>query len=370
MLEGLYKKEDFDMHENKARITAARGRKRSGRKTVIALGLAAAVLVLALLGGMALKHRRAQPPLKIAGYEIGEEEYNWAMYRARNEVLALHSAAGISPIEWDVRTELGLPLEMVAERTVEILKEFYAINTLAVERGYLQDASFAALEEARQALNKNNQEAIAAGEIVTGLTNYTLERYIDYRTAGLRRQFCYDESNPEMAVTEQELRLRYEQDKDIFYALPDSFILSWIEIRHRPELETQAEQLRLDAAEAGSLAEVMARYPELAACHREESFEGRDYGTYEREYSLLLAYADELDAGEISQVICRDGWIWLLECVQRRENGYVDFDSVAAVVRGTVREERYDALVAQLAGQIDAEYDAEALYRYTARQLS
>lgn len=357
------------MHVDKVRITTNPGRKRQGRNTLVAVGLGMAVLVLALLGGMALKHRQAQPRLKIAGYEISEEAYNWAMYKARNEVLSLHSTAGISPVEWDVQTELGLPLEMVADRAVEILKEFHAVGILAVERGYLKDASFAALQEERQALNDSNREAIDAGGIVTGLTTYTLERYIDYRAASLRRQFCYDESNPEMAVTKEELRQRYEQDKDKFYAVPDSFSLSWLEIQDRPELEPQVEQLRLDAVEAGSLAEALENYPQLAPYYREESFDGREYATYEREYSLLLAYADELDTGEVSQVICRDGWIWLVECVERRENGYVDFDSVAAVVRGTVREERYDALVARLAGQLEAEYDAEALYRYTARQL-
>lgn len=336
---------------------------------MVAVGLGMAVLVLALLGGMALKHRQAQPRLKIAGYEISEEAYNWAMYKARNEVLSLHSAAGISPVEWDVRTELGLPLEMVADRAVEILKEFHAVGILAVERGYLKDASFAALQEERQALNDRNREAIDAGGIVTGLTNYTLERFIDYRTAGLRRQFCNDESNPEMAVTEQELRQRYEQDKDKFFALPDSFVLRWIEIRDRTELEPEVEQLRLDAVETGSLAEALENYPQLAPYFREESFDGRQYATYEREYSLLLSYAEELNTGEFSRVICREGWIWLVECLERRENGYENFDSVAAVVRKTVQEERYDALVAQLAAQLEAEYDADGLYSYNARML-
>lgn len=357
------------MRVDKVRVTAKPGPKGQRRKTLIFLGLGIAVFALVILGVMAMKHQQGQPKLKIAGYEINEEAYNWAMYKARNEVLSAHSAAGISPVEWDVRTELGLPQEMVADRAVEILKEFYAVGILAVDRGYLQDASFEALQEERQAVNESNREAIDAGSIVTGLKNYTVERYIDYRTANLRRQFCYDETNPEMAVTEQELRQRYEQDKDRFYAVPDSFILRWIEIPDQPELEAQVDRLRLDAVDAGSLEEALDNYPELASYLREESFEGQHYATYEREYSLLLSYAGELNTGELSPVFCENGCIWLVECVERKEGGYVDLDSVAAVVLDSVREERYDALVAQLAGQISAEYDAEALYRYTARLL-
>lgn len=356
------------MNIEKAPATSNRRRKGQGRKSAIPVWLCA-VALLSVLAWMIPKQRQTQPKLNIAGYEIREEAYNWAMYKARNEVLSLHSAAGISPVVWDVRTELGLPQEMVADRAVEILKEFYAVGVLAMERGYLRDASFEALQEECQAVNESNREDIDAGSIVTGLKHYTLERYIDYRNAGLRLQFCHDETNPENVVTEQELRLRYEQDKDKFYGLPDSFVLHWIEIWDRPELEPQVEQLRQGAVEAGSLIQALETDSQLKSYFCDVSFDGRQYATYEREYSLLLSYAGELNTGEISQVICENGCIWLVECVERKENGYEDLDSVASVVLAAIREERYDALVTQLAGQINAEYDTEALYRYTARQL-
>ena len=364
-----YMKEAVDMRVHKAPVSTPTGRRGQGRKILIVLGLGIAVFALVILGMVAMKHQQGQLKLEIAGYKVSEEAYSWAMYKARNEVLSRHSAAGISPVVWDVRTELGLPQEMVADRAVELLKEFYAVGVLAVDRGYLQDASFEALEEDRQALNQSNRENIASGGIVTGLTNYTLEQYIHYRNAGLRLQFCYDETNPENVVTDQELRLRYEQDKDKFFGLPDSYVLHWIEIWDRPELEPQVEQLRQSAVEAGSLIQALETDSQLKSYFCDVSFDGRQYATYEQEYSLLLSYAGELNTGEISQVICENGCIWLVECVERKENGYEDLDSVASVVLAAIREEHYDALVAQLAGQINAEYDTEALYRYTARQL-
>lgn len=356
------------MNIEKAPGSANRRRKGQGGKTAILMGLCV-VALLSILAWMIPMRRQTQPELKIADYKISEEAYRWAMYKARNEVLSWHSAADISPVVWDVRTELGLPQEMVADRAVEILKEFYAVGILAMDRGYLQDASFEALEEDRQALNQSNRENIASGGIVTGLTSYTLEQYIDYRNAGLRLQFCHDETNPENVVAEQELRLRYEQDKDKFYALPDSFVLHWIEIWDRPELEPQVEKLRQGAVEAGSLIQALETDSQLRSYFRDVSFDGRQYATYEREYSLLLSYAGELNSGEISQVICENGCIWLIECVERKANGYEDLDSVASVVLAAIRDERYDALLAHLAGQINAEYDTGALYRYTARQL-
>ena len=68
------------------------------------------------------------------------------MYQARNEVLSDHAAAGISLTDWSRETALGAPCKLVTERATQILAEYYAVSTLAVERGYLADASLSALE--------------------------------------------------------------------------------------------------------------------------------------------------------------------------------------------------------------------------------
>lgn len=342
------------------------------KRVVVCCGAVAVALLLGIFGYG--EYRQSRPLLVVGGYEVSREEYRWAMYQARDDVLSEHSAHGITSIEWDVSTRLGMPYEMVAQRAVEILCEYYAVSTLAVERGYLEDAGYEALTRELEEENRLRSEAVASGGIVTGLSSYDLEQYIEYRTSALRRQFCDDESNPEMTVTQQEVRQRYEADKATLYTVEDTRKLRFIEIRDVPEeqaeaLEAQVLQLRERTAQCGSMAEAVNEMPQLQEYYQELTIDSDSYAAYARSYGDLLVYAQELDTGDVSQVICCNGWIWLIECVERIENDYASYESVAAVVERSIREQRYDALVAQRAAQMEIGYDAAELYRYTARQL-
>lgn len=352
-------------------------KRRFSKKLVIGIcgGIAAVLTAFGAFFGWRAWHE-AQPLMTVAGFEISQEEYRWAMYAARDDVLSEHSANGISPIRWGEETALGMPYEMVARRAVEILREYYAVGTLAVERGYLEDAGYDAMVRQLEANNQERSKAIASGQVITGLSSFELEQYISYRASGLRRQFCDDETNPEMALTEEDVRRRYEEDKADLYNMEDSVQLSYIEIsdgnlqaEEVSSLEQEVRQLRMAAVECGSLKEAVSQMPRLLEYFREMTMEGESYASYARTYGDLLALSEELDSGEVSEVISRSGRIWLIECVERVDNDCQPFESVASVVKRTIQEERYDALIAQRTEQMEAEYDAERLYRYTAEQL-
>ena len=106
---------------------------------------AATLLALLALSALTvgLTARSSFPRLEVCGFRVTEEEYLRAMYRARNEVLSDHAAAGISLTDWSAETALGDPRRLTMDRALELLREYYAVSTLAVERGYLTDASFA-----------------------------------------------------------------------------------------------------------------------------------------------------------------------------------------------------------------------------------
>lgn len=342
------------------------------KKYIIGFCCIAAAAVLAVAAFFGVKAwQDSRPLLEVDGHQIGKEEYSWAMYAARDDILSQHAASGISPIQWDVETELGMPYEMVAERAVEILQEFYAVMSLAEERGYLEDGTFAALKAEQEEGNRQREEAIAAGEIITGLSHFDLQQYIDYRISGLRRQFCDDETNPEMTVSESDILQRYEEDKARLYAMEDTLELHYVQIsaEDTAAMEEAVGQLRQAAADCGSLQEAVAENPQLQEYYQELTLEGENYGSYSRVYEDILAYCESLQTGELSEVICVGSEIYLIECVQRIENGFQPLDSVRSVVKSAIQKSRYDDLIAQRTGEMEAEYDAARLYRYTAEKL-
>ena len=58
-----------------------------------------------------------------------------------------------------------------------------------------------------------------------------------------------------------------------------------------------------------------------------------------------------------------------MECLDRTVHSYVPLEEVRSVVAQSIRESRYDALIAARADEIRIHADPDRLYRFTAAQL-
>ena len=308
------------------------------------------------------------PRLEVAGFRVREEEYLRAMYQARNEVLSDHAAQGIALTDWDRETALGDPRELTVQRTLDILAEYYAVSTLAVERGYLADAGYDAMLRELEQTNRQRKEALASGTIITGIPSFTVEDFLAYRASNLRLEFTNDPDQPENQVTEEEIRLRYEADRDALYRQPDSMELAYIAIDAAPG-EIDALEQALLALSPGSLAEALEAQPGLKAYYAEASIQPENYSFYDRTISDVLSLAAGLQPGERSGVIRQGERLYLVECLGRTVHSYVPLEDVQSVVAQSIRESRYDTLIAARAEQLPIQVDLDQLYRFTAAQL-
>ena len=347
---------------------------RKGKKklamTIFACGAAMIAVIAAIMRNASL----GQMFLKIDGNSFGEEAYNWAVFSARDDVL-LSDSTSENEDSGDISESF---YEDVAERAVKILQEYYAVSSLAVECGYLQDPSFTALMEELEEENEKRRADIADGQVVTGLASYDLDQYIQYRAETIRRQYCADSSNPGMDITESEMRQRYEKDKTVFYTQEDDLDLYYIEIntgemrmsaQEAEALESEVAILREEAVECGSLKDALEKAPELRQYCNILSVDGAEYASYARTYVDLLSYAEGLDTGDISELINENGNIFLIECTARVKNDYVSFENAFSMLERSVREDRYNDLIRERIAQQTVMYDADMLYRYTKQQL-
>ena len=346
-------------------------------KIFVAIAVLSLVTVVAIVAFVSQK-TSSQTFLIIDGNKVDEKEYRCAMFSARDDILAQMNQSGDPKLIWNAQTDIGVPYEMVAERAIQILREYYAVNSLAVEYGYLESAGFGTLTEQLKRENEYRAAAIAAGELVTGLTSYDFDQYIQYRMDAIRRQYCQDAGNPGMAISETELRQQYEQDKGSLYTQADDLDLSYIEIdtnamelseQELLELEAEVELLRQEAVECGSLQEALTQFPNLRQYCATLAIGGNEYAAYAKSYAALLCYADGLQTGDISDLISEYGTIFLIECTKRVKNDYVPIESLTSVLEQSVRNHRYDCMIQERILQLKVEYDAEKLYQYTEEQL-
>lgn len=344
-------------------------------KKILLWSAGAAVLMLALVLILSPQPKpEAFPQLELAGHRIGQEEYLQAMYQARNDVLSDHAAAGISLESFHERTSLGDPCELITQRALKILSEYYAISTLAVERGYLADAGYEAMLRDMEDLNRQRQEAITSGGIITGLPHFTPADYMTYRASNLRVLFTNDPNNSEYPVSQAAIQERYEADKADLYGVPDDLELSYLVISTDPEeadaLAQELEKLRRSALEKGSLALALEEMPQLKDLYQEISVDRGTYSVYSRSHGDILACAAQLQTGDISQVFRQEGWLCLVQCRKRTQHMYTPLEEVESLVVQSIRESRYDALITERMEQMEVITDLQALYRFTAEQFN
>lgn len=310
------------------------------------------------------------PRLEVSGFRITREEYLQAMYQARNEVLSDHAEAGISLTDWHTPTPLGDPCRLAADRAVEILTEYYAVSTLAVERGYLADAGYEAMLRDMEAVNQRRQDALEGGAVVTGVPLFTAADYITYRSLNIQQQFWNDPANPENQVTDEALRLRYEADRDALYRQPDSMVLRFLLTDGADDaMEADFQLLRQAALQTGDLTAALEAYPQYRACCQEISVDPGSYAFYGRSYSDVLVWAAGLQPGEISEVLRQEDRLCLIQCLERTASPYAPLEEVETIVVQSIRESRYDELIAGRMENTRIEGDLKALYRFTAEQL-
>lgn len=335
-----------------------------------ALILCSAVLILTVLAVCLWCFRSPFPRLEVGGFRITEEEYLCAMYRARGDVLSDHAAVSHSLTDWSAETPLGDPRRLTMERALEILREAYAVDTLAVEQGYLSEAGYEAMVRDMEQLNDERQAALEAGAVITGFPSFTMDDYIAYRASAIRLQFCTDPDNPEYQVTQQELQQRYETDRDNLYRQPDSMELAFVLIDGASgELEQALEALREKALRSGDLAAALEELPQLKPYSQHISVAPGTYGVYSRSHGDVLVWADELQTGEISRIFRQDDRLCLIQCLERTDHQYVPLEEVQSIVEQSIRESRYDALIAERMAQMEVQGDLEKLYRFTAELL-
>ena len=331
----------------------------------------AIVISALILAGSAIAlwvNRDDFPKLEISGFRISREEYVRAMYQARNDVLSDHAAAGISLTDWSRETALGDPCALVTERAIQIMREYYAVSTLAVERGYLQDAGYDAMERELEELNHQRQQAMESGAVITGVPTFTTADYMTYRASGFRLQFCNDPANPENRITEAEIRARYEADRESLYRQIESMELAYILIDAGSDVDAW-EQILQKARETGDLTAALAEFPQLGDYYREISVTPGNYASYERAIGDVLALAENLEAGELSQVFRQEDRLCLVLCKTRTGEPYANLSDVASVVAQSIRESRYDALIAERMENMEIRGDLDKLYRFTTEQL-
>lgn len=173
---------------------------------IIAAGIAVSAVILT---------RDRMPRLDINDERISQEEYLQAVKSVRFDVKAYFRntyGAETDGDFWNRRYGEEIPFRKLAEEALDLLKYRHAVYDTAREKGYLreEEISYDSIVKRMEDENRERKEKKENGETVYGLTEYSLDQYLDYEISSLQERYINDPENEDMEVSEEELRTYYE----------------------------------------------------------------------------------------------------------------------------------------------------------------
>ena len=318
--------------------------------------------------------------LKISGNEVSREELLAAANQKRYEVASYFTDRGGGSVDagfWEREVDGELPYEKLAQEAIEELKYFYAVYGLAKEKGYVEDSSYLALQKRWEEENQFRKEKIEKGEAVYGLSEYTLELYLEYEMDSIQKSYCDDLDNEGMEVTDAD-REQYYQEHEDFYQREDDRTLDYIKIPYSQEGmdEGQIKELKdcltsvYKAMDSKHSLKELAEKEELVSPYLGHAdVTAAQLRTYSRSISDILEYAWDLQAGESTAVLDENGALYLIECSGRSANDPVSMEEVRDSINKTLREERYDEIVEERAAKSSVEGDMESICLFLKKHL-
>lgn len=277
---------------------------------------------------------------------------------------------------WTEEKDGQKPVELLKDRTMEQLRKLAAAYELAKEEGIEPEGGLGGVINRMEQENKDRAQKIQNGQVVYGLSNFSFSPYVEYELSWMESQYCVDLDNPNMQISDEERQRYYEENKQTQFQKNDDIALDYIRIDcadlDQQQIETRKAQLvelsgKISAD--NTLAQAAKQYPDLQDDVEQMDLASSEVSSYTRIIGDVLDYAADLTAGQATQVIDENGFLYLIQCTSRTVNDYMPMDQVVDNINKALREQRYQQLLEQKASELTFDGNDRQLIRFCTKQL-
>jgi len=346
---------------------------------VLLAGVFALVLIITLVG--ILLRSSHGFAVQINGVDVEEDEYLMAMNANLYETTQYFSQkykATVDKAFWETDFNGEVPYKALADRSIEELKRIRAVYSLAQEKGYIDSASYKDLLFRFTSENKSREERIKNGEPVYGLSQFTLDLFIEYEMDSIQKLYCNDLENEGMKISEEERIKYYEENKDKMFTKYDDVELEYLKVNYSLDempkedidfLRGLMEEVYKKLDESTCLGEVVKSYTELMPYYSHQKILSDEMSAQSRIIGDVLYLSENLKKNESTNVVDENGALYLIRCMDRNEYGYMELDEVADIINKNIREERYDYIIEERAASSVVSGNMERLYKFTLKNI-
>lgn len=249
-----------------------------------------------------------------------------------------------------------IPIRYAREKTLQDEVRIKIQQILMKENGIAGDISYEGFLKSLKEENEKRQDAVKKGQAIYGPEQYGANEYFDYQLANYVYKLKQKLFSGKSAASEEELRKKYESDKETYYRLPDYVKLEKITIpfgsgtadrESAEQLITKAKRM-IDSGRAfGEVAKQFNRDGKAEEqIFDETTAKNDDYLVPE-----LKAVAGSMEPGQISGLIETKDEFVIVKCTDKKTNRYQSYTDVLDKVKTAYMDEQYEQLINKLVGE-------------------
>ncbi|WP_433510492.1 hypothetical protein ACQP2T_42420 [Nonomuraea sp. CA-143628] len=331
------------------------------KAVVLVAGMVTALAAL-LVAGVALTHRTDRVAA-IDGHAVTHDELLFHMRRlaprVQNDLRNQYHLQDGS-IDWTAKAGDKTALQRLAARALDEIRRDKTTLVLANEEGLIGSVDHADFLGELAAENRRRADAIAKGEVVYGLAEFSPEEYYSHRltelTTALKQRLGTKSDGP-LKVTDADVRSAFDADRDAWSANATTYTYAKLVVPVPDGASAAyAAGLQRRVAAADRLAEVADREPGARLTTATQ-----DGGGSTARDQDLMAVLGKLAAGQISAPVPSAGQITYYELSGKTVDEKAAFAAYSRRIRQSLIEERFDQFLQRRVDVSDLEVDAAAV---------
>lgn len=298
------------------------------------------------------------------GEPVTDREYEMLVQENCNYIFMQYSNEQISEKTfWEEEIDGSIPWEQLSDRILEELKYNYALKQLAVQLDVEKDYTYEDLLENMEAENRSKTDSTE--EAAYGLKSYDAASYYTYWYSDLETRVKNTWISRNADVSEADCKDYYEKHKAEEYTCETGISIWYAEIPYRSEEEEmQAQQTALSLKHAlemmESTQEVSAAFPDVSVEELElnslDTQEGKS-GVYTRRWEI----ASSMEKGQVYGPYEDNGACCIIKCINRTENGVLDFDLVKSRIERYLQMEKADVCIQEMTDNMEVQENREKI---------
>lgn len=322
-----------------------------------------------------------QLKINIGHKKVSKEAFLYFMEREKYDVTQYFQEkyeASVTEGFWTRKYGNEYPYKMLLNHTLKKLKNIRATYKIAKINGYINDIGFDAIQKRWKQENKTRARKIEEGKPVYGLAHYPFHLYIVYEQDALQKKYMSDLENKGMSISKKEGRQYYNKIKNKMFKKRDDIKLEFLRIYYASlelkdskvySLKQQINEISKKIDNDTTIKSLIQNKENLQPYYQREEVLAEEAAVRSRKIGDVLVLAKGLKEGETTDVIDKNGSIYLIRCINRVEHDYIPYKKVRGNVFKMLREKTYKKLVSKKAKHLTVSGDMDQLDAFVKEHL-